>query len=485
MMLSICMINIFMGLYTYIIKKTHPVFFGINYWITSNLFIGLGYLFVALRGVIPNVISILFSNDLFAFAGFIRIVGLNNFFNKQMHSKKVIAFLLAIAFYTVVIGFFTYYIDSIYIRVIIAGFFLSFLSIYTGILIINNAPAKAKKVYYFTSCTFFAFAFVFLLRVVGWILFPSIREMFISVFFNSVQFGSSMVIDIAWTTMFFVIYNQRLTYKLIESEEKFRIIFEKNTSAIAILELDTSISMVNEEYTRLSGYSNEEIIGHSWAKYIVAEDLPRLHEYYQNRLNNIEAPEKYEFSFYKKTGEKMYAIMSVAVVPGIKQIISSITNITERKKAELQLQQMMVLKDRELALSAISLAQNTELNTMFISKLNMLKQSNKGNIEQLSIISDLISDVSKNQQNYNWENFVNQFTLIYPNYINAILTVHPELTSSDIKLCTLLRLHISTKDIANITNLTYDSIRVFRTRLRKKLKLGSDEGLVAYLMQFK
>lgn len=164
--------------------------------------------------------------------------------------------------------------------------------------------------------------------------------------------------------------------------------------------------------------------------------------------------------------------------------IELIARIQSVLKMVEYLQQTVALKDRELALSAISLAQNTELSTMLISKLNMLKQLIKGDIEHLTIINDLISDVSKNQQNFNWDNFVSQFTLIYPNHINGILKVHPELTPSEIKLCTLLRLNISTKDIANITNLTYDSIRVFRTRLRKKLDLENEDGLVAYLMQF-
>ena len=62
---------------------------------------------------------------------------------------------------------------------------------------------------------------------------------------------------------------------LLESEENFRLIFENNSAAMAIIEPDTTISMVNEEYCRMSGYTKEEVIGMSWTQQIPPEDLER------------------------------------------------------------------------------------------------------------------------------------------------------------------------------------------------------------------
>jgi PAS domain S-box-containing protein len=330
-----------MGLYTFIIKKTQPVFAGINYWIIASMAIGFGYLLMGLRGSIPNSISILVSNDLFVLAGFLRIIGLNKFFNKPMQLKLVATIVVTIVLYTLGLGYFTYFFDNIYLRTILIGICISTLSVYTGILLLNNIPAKGRYVYYFVSGTFFTFAFIFIFRIVGWVFFPSVRGLFVTGFVNTIQFMSSMAIDILWTTMFFVIHNQRLNMQLQESEEKFRTIFEENSSALAIIEPDTSIAMVNDEYTRLSGYTKEEVKGLSWTTQITEEDLERLKEYNRNRLSNTgDAPEKYEFSFYKKTGEKVHALMSIALIPGINNIIASFTDITERKKTELQLQQM-------------------------------------------------------------------------------------------------------------------------------------------------
>ena len=55
---------------------------------------------------------------------------------------------------------------------------------------------------------------------------------------------------------------------LMESENKFRAIYENNSAAIAIIEPDTTISMVNDAYCQISGYSKQEVVGTSWTKQI-------------------------------------------------------------------------------------------------------------------------------------------------------------------------------------------------------------------------
>ena len=121
---------------------------------------------------------------------------------------------------------------------------------------------------------------------------------------------------------------------LRESEENFRSIFENNSVAIAIIEADTTISMVNEEYCRVSGYMKHEVIGISWTQQVPPEDLERLKEFNRRRLINPgDAPTKYEFTFYHKNGGIKHAIMSIAMLSK-RKIITSFLDITELKHAE-------------------------------------------------------------------------------------------------------------------------------------------------------
>ncbi len=121
---------------------------------------------------------------------------------------------------------------------------------------------------------------------------------------------------------------------LRESEENFRPIFENNSAGMIIIEPDTTISMVNKEYCKLTGYSMQEVVGTSWTDQIPPEDLERLKDYNRRRLINAnDVPDKYEFTIFNKSGEIRHALMSVTMLKN-KKIIGSFIDITERKLAE-------------------------------------------------------------------------------------------------------------------------------------------------------
>jgi PAS domain S-box-containing protein len=119
------------------------------------------------------------------------------------------------------------------------------------------------------------------------------------------------------------------------SEEYFRAIFESNSAAIAIIEPDTTISMVNDAYCQMTGYTKQEIAGLSWTQQIPSEDLERLKEYNRLRLNDSkDAPDRYEFKFYHSNSEIRYGLMSVGLIKSSGKIVASFTDITERKQTE-------------------------------------------------------------------------------------------------------------------------------------------------------
>ena len=66
-------------------------------------------------------------------------------------------------------------------------------------------------------------------------------------------------------------------------------------------------------------------------------------------------------------------------------------------------------------------------------------------------------------------------------FLLRLIHVHPQLTQGEKHLATLLRVNLSTKDIAMLTGTMPKTINMNRYRLRKSLGLGSDEDLVQYL----
>ncbi|MEA2074385.1 MAG: PAS domain S-box protein [Euryarchaeota archaeon] len=122
--------------------------------------------------------------------------------------------------------------------------------------------------------------------------------------------------------------------------ERYRATFESTGTAMAILEEDTTISLANKEFVRLSGYSKEELEGKkSWTEFAAHEELERLRKYHYGRRKGEKAPTSYEFKAIDREGNLMDVYINVAVIPKTKESVISIMDITERKRVEEALQE--------------------------------------------------------------------------------------------------------------------------------------------------
>jgi PAS domain S-box-containing protein len=276
-------------------------------------------------------------------------------------------------------------------------------------------------------------------------------------------------------------------------EDLFHSIFENSGAAMAIFNLDTTIAAVNDAYCKLSGYTKEEAIGMKWTQQITPEDVARLTEYNQSRLLNSDgAPNEYEFSFYTKQGERKQAYAFVKLITEHNLIIISFVDTTDRNKAEIliakqqeELKQLLNKQDNELARQSIQLIKNTEQKKLLTIKLQKLRHQLKPeNIPLFYEIDKFLEEMSGWQQPETIVKLNDHLENLNPAFITNLRNKHSDLTPGEIKLCSLLHLNLGTKEIAAITSQTYDSVRVARTRLRKKLKLETDSNLITYLMQF-
>ena len=133
-----------------------------------------------------------------------------------------------------------------------------------------------------------------------------------------------------------VVERKRAEETLRESESKYRAVFETTGMATVIIEEDTTISLANAEFEKLSGYSKEEIESKkSWTEFVARDDLKRLKEYHNlRRIDPDAAPKEYEFQFIDKKGSVKDVFLSVGVISETKKSVASLLDITERKQVE-------------------------------------------------------------------------------------------------------------------------------------------------------
>ncbi len=159
--------------------------------------------------------------------------------------------------------------------------------------------------------------------------------------------------------------------------------------------------------------------------------------------------------------------------------IKSVIKITEYQKLEVR------IKNQELAIYATFFAQN---NQFLLNLLNEIKQLKLIKFTQKQLINTKITKIEKRIENQtgndSWNKFIFYFQQLHPDFENKLVNKFPDLKPSDIKLAILLRLNLSTKEIAEITFLHASSIKTARYRLRKKLQLTKSDTLFAFLTKF-
>ncbi|MEN6490196.1 MAG: PAS domain S-box protein, partial [Smithella sp.] len=124
------------------------------------------------------------------------------------------------------------------------------------------------------------------------------------------------------------------------SEQFYKARFENTKTATAILGEDDTILLANGEFEELSGYTRAEVEGRKkWTEFIARKDeLERMKEYRRMRLiDPLSVPQKYEFQLVDRKGQVKDIVTTIAKIPGKKQTLTTLLDITDRKRMEAAL----------------------------------------------------------------------------------------------------------------------------------------------------
>jgi DNA-binding NarL/FixJ family response regulator len=146
-----------------------------------------------------------------------------------------------------------------------------------------------------------------------------------------------------------------------------------------------------------------------------------------------------------------------------------------------QLQLQIQLKEQDLIYKSLLITDLQQINKSVSDKLGgyQYKFPRKKDQEEYSQkLSEIIRDASRDPI----KDFELLFTQLHGNFYEKLLTINPELTRNELQLCAFLRLNLSSKDIARLTNLSLSTVEMTRHHIRQKLIPDQKTSLTCYLI---
>jgi DNA-binding CsgD family transcriptional regulator len=147
------------------------------------------------------------------------------------------------------------------------------------------------------------------------------------------------------------------------------------------------------------------------------------------------------------------------------------------------LKEEVATKDVQLLASSVQYAQKNELFNEIRTMLHTLRTENSNNTAPtLRRLINVIEGEIKGEDE--WESFKYYFDKINLDFSEKLLKIEPTLTPNDIRMAMLVRLNISTKEIAKLLNITPMGVQKSKYRLKKRLGLEEKDDLKEYLLSF-
>lgn len=149
----------------------------------------------------------------------------------------------------------------------------------------------------------------------------------------------------------------------------------------------------------------------------------------------------------------------------------------EREKLKTDLRN----KDKRLAnITMNSIRRNNMLNELKSEVSELLTVEGSGRIK--TIVGRVIRQINAQlKDDSDWQLSENYFNTIYDGLLDRLRANYPSLSQTDLRLCVYIKLNLSTKETAELMNISPRSVEMARYRLRKKLGLGSNDNIGSVL----
>jgi len=158
----------------------------------------------------------------------------------------------------------------------------------------------------------------------------------------------------------------------------------------------------------------------------------------------------------------------------------------KRRNTELENERLaseLDYKQKELTAKVLQLARKNEFLQGLNDRVRDIREQTEGAAkDEARRLSNMIDrDV---ESETDWDDFLASFREVHNDFMDALNNQYQDLSKSDLKLACLMKMNMSSKEIASLLNISSEGVKKARYRLRKKLELDADSNIQEYLIAF-
>lgn len=173
-------------------------------------------------------------------------------------------------------------------------------------------------------------------------------------------------------------------------------------------------------------------------------------------------------------------------------LVTTLWYIARFRRHSIRQKELLLLREQQLNKMAQDKL-NAELefkNQELISIANQLASKNemlgqlRTSLEEQGFPGDILAPYNGDLSiEKDWEIFCLKFENVYPHFFKNLRDTFTDISIREERLCAYLRINMTSKEIAQILNVTVAAVDKSRNRLRKKLSLPSDKNLVEFMYE--
>jgi diguanylate cyclase (GGDEF)-like protein/PAS domain S-box-containing protein len=323
---------------------------GLGYWLADFILQFTAVLLVGLRGIVPDLISMVVGNGLVILGTILLFMGLERYTGQQrsqLHNFILLAVFVAIHWYFAAVQ------PNLMARNINLSLGLLLICFQIAWLMLHRVEKKILRYSRIVGIVFGLYTLVNFVRIILETRLPIGNDLFKSGLVDTLAVLIFQMLFIALTYALFLMVSRRLLADLEEdiarrelaekalktSEQRFSVAFQNLPDAIVISRIeDGKIIEGNESFHRIAGYSKEETIGKTTIDLKLWDQL-RDRKQFVKELQKSGKVTNFEARFRRKSGEVFPGLISGGIIPIFEKnhVLTVIQDISEREKTEEKL----------------------------------------------------------------------------------------------------------------------------------------------------